>query len=105
MPPSNFGARPSMATQWHCVGSPIASAPASSSRLQHFALVVRRAANDEVVRGLAPGFLQPFEIRFEAAGGAIKHLPPNFAGSAVRAAACRRESARPRDRGPTTSAL
>ena len=27
MPPSNFGARPSIATAWHCVGSPTDATP------------------------------------------------------------------------------
>ena len=31
MPPSNFGERASIATAWHCVGSPICLAPWSSS--------------------------------------------------------------------------
>ena len=32
MPPSNFGARASMATAWNCDGSPTGCAPASSIR-------------------------------------------------------------------------
>ena len=34
MPPSNLGARASMATAWHCVGSPTGATPASSSILK-----------------------------------------------------------------------
>ena len=41
----------------------------SEQLFQHPSLIVRRAADDEVVRGFAPVFFQPRNIRFKAAGG------------------------------------
>ena len=56
-----------MATQWPCVGSPIGSRALAEEQLQHAAHVVGRAADDEVVGGRPPRFLQPREVRLEAA--------------------------------------
>ena len=69
MPPSNLGARPSTATAWHCVGSPTCGRAAIQQRAQQQALVVGRAAHDEVVRHVAPVLLQPGDVRLESAGG------------------------------------
>ena len=41
---------------------------------QHRATVIGRAANDEIVGGVAPIFLQPFDIGFEAAAGGDQGL-------------------------------
>ena len=69
MPPSNFGRagvdRHGMALRR------IADGPraAVEHQLQHCARIVGRAADDEVVGGVAPDLLQPLEIRFESSGG------------------------------------
>ena len=92
MPPSNLGPRASIATQWHCVGSPTACAPAVEQELQHAAHVVGRAADKEVVGRRAPRLAQPVEVRLEAAGGDDERLGANLA-LRTRASAWRDEAA------------
>ena len=56
MPPSNFGARASIATQWNCVRIADRLRAGVEHQLQHRARVVRRAAHDEVVGRRRPRF-------------------------------------------------
>ena len=69
MPPSNFGARASTATQWNCVRIADRLRARVEHQLQHGAGIVGRAPDDEVVDGVSPDLPQPVEIRFESAGG------------------------------------
>ena len=78
MPPSNFGARASIATAWHWVGSPISCTPLAEQHLQDRAAVIGRAADQEIVGGLAPIFLQPFDVGLEAAGGGDQRRSADF---------------------------
>ena len=59
MPPSNFGARASSATAWHCVGSPHGGHALVQQIAQHAAAIERRAADDEIVDCIAPVFAHP----------------------------------------------
>ena len=68
MPPSNFGARPSIATAWHSRGSPTGCGAGAEHGLQHRPRVVGRAANQKIARRIAPRLAQPVEVRLEAAG-------------------------------------
>ena len=69
MPPSYFGARASIATAWHWVGSPVSCTPRSSSSLS----TVPRLCGVPRMRKLsaagAPVLLQPLDVGFEAAAG------------------------------------
>ena len=49
-------------------------------QLEHRTLVIRRAANDEVPRCLAPHLLQPFQIGLEAPGSCHKSLGAELGG-------------------------
>jgi hypothetical protein len=68
MPPSNLGARASIATAWHWVGSPDGFDAAVEQHAQHGPAIVRRSPDQEVVGDVAPGSLEPLDIGFEAAG-------------------------------------
>ena len=61
------------------LGVPHGTCTAVQKLAQHAALVVGRAADDEVLRRLAPVLLEPRDVGFEAAGGADeglgRHLP------------------------------
>ena len=50
---------------------------------QHPAIVVRGAANQEVVRGVAPDLSQPLEVRLESAGRRDERLRAHLLGAAV----------------------
>ena len=54
MPASKLGARPSMATAWHCVGVAHALGALPQHVVQHHAPVVGRAADQEIPRALVP---------------------------------------------------
>ncbi len=75
MPPSYSGARASIATQWLCVGSPMASAPLAIRPLEYYAPVEARAADREAVGRpfaalvAAPGLTQPLSVGLEATAG------------------------------------
>ena len=83
MPPSNFGARASIATAWHCVGSPIVLHALGEQHLQDRAAVIGRAADQEIVGGLAPIFLQPFDVGLETAGGGDQRRGADFAAPSI----------------------
>ena len=77
MPPSNFGARASIATAWHCVGSPIGLAPCVE---QQRAARVPWLYGVPRIRKLSAASpqdsLQPVEIGLEAAGGRDQRRAP-----------------------------
>ena len=52
-------------------------------QLQNSAFVIRRAANDEVARGLTPHSFEPFQIRFETTGSHDNAFRAEFRGLSV----------------------
>ena len=52
--------------------------PVIQKQFQDLAFVIRCSANDEVARRFAPHFLEPFQIRFEAAGSDDESLRAEF---------------------------
>ena len=67
--------------------------PLADQLAQHEALVVRGAADQEVVGRLAPDLAEPFEIRFEPAGCGHEGLRGDLALDATLLDGCRYEAA------------
>ena len=74
MPPSNRGDRASMATAWKPAFLARPGRAVRVQRGQHPAVVVRRAADQVVVRRVAPVPAQPVDVGLETAAGA-DHRP------------------------------
>ncbi len=106
MPPSNLGARASIATAWHWVGSTDrVDAVRRISILQHVAVVVGRAADQEVLRDLAPALLQPVDVGLEAAGCGHQLRERGWSRSPSGCAASRSGNSRSRYGASTTWAI
>ena len=85
MPPSNFGARASIATAWHCVGSPTGITPWSSSMRSTSPRLYGVPRMRKLSAAVAPISLQPFEIGLEAARPRRRSCAPRISGGALDA--------------------
>ena len=105
MPPSNFGARPSIATAWHSRGSPIGCAPASSTMRRIVPLLYGvprtmklRAASPQASRSQSRFASKPPEASTTASAVTLLRLAAHAHGRGAERAAAQIETRRPRRR-------